>query len=53
MIPNPEAYEEKKVSAAKPGRLELLLIIAFLLLVAWGTYEFGIYLIKQGALIKS
>ena len=48
MIPNPEAYEEKKVSTAKPGRLELLLTIAFLLLVAWGTYEFGIYLINQG-----
>ena len=50
MIPDPEAHQEKKAYAAKPGRLELLLIIVFLLLVAWGTYEFGIYLIKQGAL---
>ena len=50
MIPDPEAHQEKKVYAAKPGRLELLLIIVFLLLVAWGTYEFGIYMIKQGAL---
>ncbi len=50
MILDPEAHEEKKVSVAKPGRLELLLIVVFLLLVAWGTYEFGIYMIKQGAL---
>ena len=50
MIHDPETHEEKKVSAAKPGRLELILIIVFLLLVAWGTYEFGIYLIKQGYL---
>ena len=49
MIPDPEAPEEEKPSPAKPGRLELLLIIVFLLFVAWGTYEFGIYLIGQGA----
>ena len=50
MVPDPDPRQEKKLYAAKPGRLELLLIIVFLLLVAWGTYEFGIYLIKQGAL---
>lgn len=49
MSPDPEAPEEEKAPPAKPGRLELLLIIVFLLFVAWGTYEFGIYLIGQGA----
>jgi len=49
MTTDPEAHDEEKSPPAKPGRWELLLIIVFLIFVAWGTYEFGIYLIRQGA----
>ncbi len=33
---------------AKPGGLEIIVIILFLLFVAWGTYEFGIFMIIDG-----
>ncbi len=39
---------EEKASPAKPSRLEMILIIVFLMFVAWGTYEFGIWVITDG-----
>ena len=43
-----EPHEEEKVFPAKPSGLEMILIIVFLMFVAWGTYEFGIWVIKDG-----
>ena len=48
MVTDPEPDDEKKVSLAKPSGLEKILIIVFLMFVAWGTYEFGIWVIKDG-----
>lgn len=48
MATDPEPHEEEKVSPAKPSGLEMILIIVFLMFVAWGTYEFGIWVIKDG-----
>ena len=48
MATDPEPHEEETVSPAKPSGLEIILIIVFLILVAWGTYEFGIWIIKDG-----
>ena len=48
MATAPEPHEEEKVSPAKPSGLEIILIIVFLMFVAWGTYEFGIWVIKDG-----
>ena len=48
MVTDPEPDDEKKVSLAKPSSLEMILIIVFLMFVAWGTYEFGIWVIKDG-----
>jgi len=44
---DPQPHEEK-ASPAKPSGLEMILIIVFLMFVAWGTYEFGIWVIKDG-----
>jgi hypothetical protein len=40
---------EEKSPPAKPSGLELFAIIVFLLVVAWSTYEFGVWLIKDGS----
>ena len=48
MATDPEPHEEEKVFPAKPSGLEMILIIIFLMFVAWGTYEFGIWVIKDG-----
>lgn len=45
---DPELPNEEKASPAKPGGLEMFVIFVFLLFVAWGTYEFGIWIIKDG-----
>ena len=45
---DPQPHEEEKVSPAKPSGLEMILIIVFLMFVAWGTYEFGIWVITDG-----
>ncbi len=47
MATDPQPHEEK-ASPAKPSRLEMILIIVFLMFVAWGTYEFGIWVITDG-----
>ena len=44
---DPQPHKEK-ASPAKPSRLEMILIIVFLMFVAWGTYEFGIWVITDG-----
>ena len=44
---DPQPHEEK-VPPAKPSGLEMILIIVFLMFVAWGTYEFGIWVVKDG-----
>jgi hypothetical protein len=49
METDPDFHNEEKPSAAKPSGLELVVIIVFLLFVAWGTYEFGVWLIKDGS----
>ena len=48
MAIDPQSHEEEKASPAKPTGLEIILIIVFLMFVAWGTYEFGIWVIKDG-----
>ena len=48
MVTEPEPDDEEKVSLAKPSGLEMILMIIFLMFVAWGTYEFGIWVIKDG-----
>jgi hypothetical protein len=48
METDPDLHEEKP-APAKPSGLELVVIFIFLLFVAWGTYEFGIWLIKDGS----
>jgi len=32
----------------KPSGMELILIILFLALIAWGTFKFGIWIVKDG-----
>ena len=49
METDPNFDNEEPPPPAKPGGLELVTIIVFLLLVAWGTYEFGVWLIKDGS----
>ncbi len=44
---DPQSHEEK-ASSANPSGLEMILIIVFLMFVAWGTYEFGIWVITDG-----
>ncbi|MEK9627752.1 MAG: hypothetical protein VW455_01890 [Nitrospinota bacterium] len=46
---HPEPSEEKEKPPAKPGGLELILIVVFLLFVAWGSYEFGIWIVKDAS----
>jgi hypothetical protein len=46
---DPDFHNEEKPSPAKLGGLELVVTIVFLLFVAWGTYEFCIWLIKDGS----
>ena len=49
METNPDFQDEDKSPPEKPGGLELVAIITFLLFVAWGTYEFGVWLIRHGS----
>ena len=49
METEPDFQDEEKSAPAKPGGLELVVIIIFLLFVARGTYEFGVWLIKDGS----
>ena len=48
-IENPDIHNEEKPTPTKPGGMELILIILFLVFVAWGTYKFGIWIVKDGA----
>ena len=52
MATDPEPHEEEPVSPAKPSGLEMSLMIIFLMFVAWGTYEFGIWVIKDGGKMR-
>ena len=45
---DPDTHNEEKPTPAKPGGMELILIILFLMFVAWGTYKFGIWIVKDG-----
>jgi hypothetical protein len=49
MDTDPDFHNEEPPPPAKPSGLELVVIIVFLLFVAWGTYEFGVWLIKDGS----
>ena len=49
---DPDTHNEEKATPAKPGGMELILIILFLVLVAWGTYKFGIWIVKDGGKAK-
>jgi hypothetical protein len=49
METDPDFHNEEKPPPAKPSGLELVVIIVFLLFVAWGSYEFSIWLIKDGS----
>ena len=49
METDPDFQDEEKSPRAKPGGLELVAMIIFLLFVAWGTYKFGVWLIKHGS----
>lgn len=49
METDPDFHNEENPPPAKPSGLELALIIIFLLFVAWGTYEFGIWLVNDGS----
>jgi len=49
METDPDFNNEENPPPAKPSGLELVVIIVFLLFVAWGTYEFGVWLIKDGS----
>lgn len=49
METDPNVQGEEKSPPAKLGGLELVAIIIFLFFVAWGTYEFGVWLIKHGS----
>ena len=45
---DPDTHNEEKASPTKPAGIELILIILFLMFVAWGTYKFGIWIVKDG-----
>ena len=45
---DPDTHNEEKPAPAKPGGMELILIILFLMFVAWGTYKFGIWIVRDG-----
>jgi hypothetical protein len=44
-----DLHNEETSPPSKPSGLELFVIIVFLLFVAWGSYEFGVWLIKDGS----
>ncbi|MFT4579383.1 MAG: hypothetical protein ACI8PD_002344 [Nitrospinales bacterium] len=48
METDPDFNNEENLPPAKPSGLEIVVIIVFLLFVASGTYEFGVWLIKDG-----
>ena len=52
MAIDPQPQEEEKASTVQPSGLEMILIIVFLMFVAWGTYEFGIWIIKDGGKMR-
>ena len=45
---DPDTHNEEKATPEKPGGMELILIILFLVFVAWGIYKFGIWIVKDG-----
>ncbi|MED5353494.1 MAG: hypothetical protein VX429_03645 [Nitrospinota bacterium] len=45
---DPDTHNEEKATPEKPGGMELILIILFLAVVAWGTYKFGIWIVEDG-----
>jgi hypothetical protein len=45
----PDFQDEENSPPEKPGGLELVTIIIFLFFIAWATYEFGVWLIKDGS----
>ena len=50
METDPDFQNEEKFPPSKsPGGLELVTIIIFLFFIAWATYEFGVWLIKDGS----
>jgi hypothetical protein len=49
METDPDFQDDEKFPPAKPGGIELVAIIIFILFIAWGTYEFGVLLIKDGS----
>ena len=49
METDPDFNNEENPPPAKPSGLELVVIIIFLLFFTWGTYEFGVWLIKDGS----
>jgi hypothetical protein len=51
METDPNFNNEENPPPKKPSGLELVLIIILLFFIALGTYEFGIWLIKDGSKI--
>lgn len=47
---DPDNNETKHIP--KPSGTELVLIILFLSLIAWGTFKFGIWIVKDGGKTK-
>jgi len=43
---DPDNNEIKPIP--KPSGMELILIILFLAFIAWGTFKFGIWIVKDG-----
>ena len=43
---DPDNNEIKPIP--KPSTIELILIILFLVLIAWGTFKFGIWIVQDG-----
>ena len=43
---DPDNNEIKPIP--KPSAIELILIILFLVLIAWGTFKFGIWIVQDG-----
>ena len=52
METDPDFNNEENPPPKKPSGLELVLIIILLLFIASGTYEFGVWLIKDGSKIQ-
>jgi hypothetical protein len=51
METDPNFNNEENPLPKKPSGLELVLIFILLLFIASGTYEFGVWLIKDGSKI--